>query len=62
VAGRSLSRPLERQFFVRRGQELWGAALNRAWPVQRSASLDELTKDLDPAADRTVPKVRAKQK
>jgi len=50
VAGRGLSPALEKQFFVRRGQELWSAAINRAFPVQRG-SLDELIEGLEPVPE-----------
>jgi hypothetical protein len=50
---------LEKKFFVRRGQELLSAALNRAWPVQGGADLDELKRHLDPAPINPKAKARA---
>lgn len=35
---------MERQFFVRRAQELLSASLNRAWPVD--SGVGEIAKDL----------------
>ena len=37
---------MERQFFVRRAQELLSASLNRAWPVPVDSGVGEIAKDL----------------
>jgi hypothetical protein len=50
------------RYFVRRAQELLGAALNRAWPIDRGAGLDDLAKRLDAASDDLSAKAIASRK